>query len=234
MDAIIEWSGLRHDYAQGPTLRFEDLALPLGQHLLLRGASGSGKSTLLAMAAGLLTPSAGSLLMAGQALQRLSARERDAWRGANLGFLPQRLHLSASLSVNENLELVALSAGLRPEPGRADALLAGLGLSGLGARPVHRLSLGQAQRVALARALMRRPRFLLVDEPTANLDDESAAQVMSLLERAAAEQGACLVLATHDQRICAHIAAADACAKLGGLAWRELSLPKQVPSEGAR
>lgn len=234
MNAIIEWSGLRYDYAQGPALRFDDLALPAGQHLLLRGASGSGKSTLLALVAGLLTPGAGSLLMAGQALHLLSARQRDAWRGANLGFVPQRLHLSAALSVNENLALVHLSAGLRAEPGRAADLLAGLGLSDLGARPAHRLSLGQAQRVALARALMRRPRFLLVDEPTAHLDDESAAQVMSLLERAATEQGACLLLATHDRRICERDGSDTSGAGFGGLAWRELSLPKSAPIEAGR
>ena len=224
MMPTIEWTGLRYTYSQGPDLHFEDLALPAGQQLLLRGSSGSGKSTLLAMAAGLLSPSAGRLLMDGVPLQTLAPRALDAWRGANLGFLPQRLHLSPSLSVNENLGLVYISAGLKPEPQRAAELLTSLGLSGLGERPAYRLSLGQAQRVALARALMRRPRFLLADEPTANLDDESAEQVMALLERAAAEQAATLILATHDRRVSERVLAGQTRGQ--GRTWQQLVLPK--------
>ncbi|WP_263573570.1 ABC transporter ATP-binding protein [Roseateles oligotrophus] len=222
---MIEWSGLRYGYAQGPQLRFEDLVLPAGQHLLLRGGSGSGKSTLLALAAGLLSPSAGEMVLGATALHTLAPRQRDAWRAANLGFVPQRLHLSAALSVNENLALPYISAGLRPEPARAAELLACLGLRGLGERLPHRLSVGQAQRVALARALMRRPQFLLADEPTANLDDDSAAQVLELLQRAAAEQSATLVLATHDRRIAERVRGVD------GRDWRELVLPKLDQSE---
>ncbi len=206
---MIVWTGLRHAYAQGPLLAFADFHLPAGRHLLLRGGSGSGKSTLLALLAGLLTPTTGELVLAGTVLPTLSPRRLDAWRGANLGFVPQRLHLSAALSVNENLALPYISAGLRPEPGRAAELLAKLGLTDLGERLPHRLSVGQAQRVALARALMRRPRFLLADEPTAHLDDASTAQVIALLQQAAAEQSACLVLATHDGRIAERLLAAE-------------------------
>ncbi|WP_310389558.1 ABC transporter ATP-binding protein [Roseateles sp.] len=216
--AVIEWAGLRYHYAQGPQLVFEDFSLPSAQHLLLRGDSGSGKSTLLALLAGLATPSSGSLTLAGTALHKLSPRQLDAWRGAHLGFVPQRLHLSAALNVNENLALPYISAGLRPDRARAGELLMQLGLAGLGERLPHRLSLGQAQRVALARALMRRPRFLLADEPTANLDDDSAMQVIELLQQAAAEQSAALVLATHDRRVTEHL--------LNQQAWQELRLPK--------
>lgn len=201
MAAAIELQGLRHRYAQGAELAFEDLRLAAGEHLLLRGASGSGKSTLLALMAGLLSASSGSIVMAGTALQQLSPRQRDAWRGAQLGFVPQRLHLSAALSVLDNLALPALSAGLRPEPGRAAELLERLGLTALGRRLPHQLSVGQAQRVALARALMRRPRLLLADEPSASLDDANTAQALDLLLQAAEAQGATLVLATHDGRV---------------------------------
>ena len=217
---MIEWTGLRYGYAQGPLLAFEDFALPAGQHLLLRGGSGSGKSTLLALSAGLLTPSAGLLCLGGNAMNQLSPRQRDAWRGANLGFVPQRLHLSGALTVKENLSLPYLSAGLKADQGRADELMARLGLGGLGQRLPHRLSAGQAQRVALARALMRRPRFLLADEPTANLDDDSASQVIELLEQVVAEQSATLILATHDARIAGRVLTAEASV------WRELRLPK--------
>jgi putative ABC transport system ATP-binding protein len=224
VSSALSWHGLRYGYAQGPLLCFDDFSLPVGQHLLLRGGSGTGKSTLLALLAGLLTPTAGALVLAGTALQTLSPRRLDAWRGANLGFVPQRLHLSASLSATENLALPFISAGLSPEPGRAADLLARLGLSGLGQRLPHQLSVGQAQRVALARALMRRPRFLLVDEPTAHLDDDSTAQVIELLTQAAAEQSATLVLATHDGRIAEQLLAAD------DPNWQAWRLPKLAPN----
>lgn len=198
----IQWSGLSHHYAGGGSpVVFPDFSLPTGRHLLLRGPSGSGKSTLLALLAGLLTPSAGRIQMAGTELSTLSARQRDAWRGAQLGFVPQRLHLSASLSVLDNLALPFISAGLPPQPERALALLQQLGLQGLGARLPHQLSVGQAQRVALARALMRQPSLLLADEPSASLDDAHAQQVMHLLLEVAEAQGVSLILATHDARL---------------------------------
>ncbi|WIV99967.1 ABC transporter ATP-binding protein [Kinneretia aquatilis] len=198
----IQWSGLSHHYAGGGSpVVFPDFSLPTGRHLLLRGPSGSGKSTLLALMAGLLTPSAGRIQMAGTELSALSARQRDAWRGAQLGFVPQRLHLSASLSVLDNLALPFISAGLPPQPERALALMQQLGLQGLGARLPHQLSVGQAQRVALARALMRQPALLLADEPSASLDDAHAQQVLHLLLEVAAAQGVSLILATHDGRL---------------------------------
>ncbi|MDN3920568.1 ABC transporter ATP-binding protein [Roseateles violae] len=204
---MIEWRGLRHRYAAGTEIVFDDFELREGRHLLLRGASGSGKSTLLALLAGLLSASEGRLLVAGQDLRAMSARQRDAWRGATLGFVPQRLHLSAALTVRGNLELPALCAGLPVDHGRADELLDRLELHALAQRLPHQLSVGQAQRVALARALMRRPRLLLADEPSAGLDDANTARMLALLSQTAAEQGATLVLATHDARV---IAAADA------------------------
>lgn len=198
---MIELQGLSYRYATGPEIRFADLGLAPGEGLLLRGASGSGKSTLLALLAGLLRASSGRVVVGGIELGSLSARQRDAWRGANLGFVPQRLHLSAALSVADNLGLSYAAAGLPVDAARIDELLRRLGLADLALRKPHQLSLGQAQRVALARALLRRPRLLLADEPTANLDDEACEAGLSLLQQAAAEQGACLVIATHDSRV---------------------------------
>ena len=199
--ATIEWQGLRYRYGQESEIAFDDLKLAAGQHLLLLGASGSGKSTLLALLAGLLSPSAGQVRMAGQSLQDLSPRERDAWRGAQLGFVPQRLHLSASLTVADNLDLPYVCAGLPPDRARAALLLDQLGLAAVSQRLPHQLSVGQAQRVALARALMRRPKLLLADEPSASLDDDNTAAMLDLLLGAAAGQGAMLVLASHDARV---------------------------------
>ena len=205
---MIAWTGLRHRYAHGPGLAFDDLTLPAGQHLLLRGASGSGKSTLLALIAALMRPSGGEITVNGTALHALTARQSDAWRGANLGFVPQRLHLSAALTVADNLALPFIAAGLKPDAARAADLLKRLGLSELAQRLPHQLSVGQAQRVALARALMRRPKLLLADEPSASLDDANTAQMLALLLQAATEQDATLVVATHDARLVQ---------KLGGL-----------------
>ncbi len=197
---MIEMRGLRYRYRGGAEMVYADLSLAAGEHLLLRGASGSGKSTLLALLAGLLTPTAGQVLVAGQDLAALRPSQRDAWRGAALGFMPQRLHLSSALSVEENLCLPYLSAGLPLDAERMHSLLGELGLGGLLQRRPHQLSLGQAQRVALLRALLRRPRLLLADEPTANLDDESAAACLALLTEVCDRQGTSLVLATHDSR----------------------------------
>lgn len=197
----IAWQGLRYRYVQGPEIVFADLQLAPGRGLLLRGASGSGKSTLLALMAGLLAASQGRITMAGTALDALGPRERDRWRGRTLGFMPQRLHLSAALSVRDNLGLPFVGAGLAVDAARIDALLQRLELTALAERRPQQLSLGQAQRVALARALVRRPRLLLADEPSANLDDAATAAVLGLLQTVATEEGATLVLATHDGRV---------------------------------
>jgi putative ABC transport system ATP-binding protein len=193
--------GADRDRASGVDLRFPHFALPAGGHLLLRGASGSGKSTLLALMAGLQTPAGGRLTMAGVEVGALAPAARDAWRGAHLGFMPQRLHLSPSLSVRDNLSLPYVAAGLAPDLARIRALLDELGIAALEDRRPHALSQGQAQRVALARALLRAPRFVLADEPTANLDDEACDATLALLRRAASEHGVCLIIASHDARI---------------------------------
>ena len=109
---VIETRALRYDYPRGPSLAFPDLDVPQGATLLLRGNSGAGKSTWLALAAGLLTASAGEVAVAGQPLSALSRTARDGWRARHLGFLPQKLHLSDALSVERNLALAFYAAGL--------------------------------------------------------------------------------------------------------------------------
>jgi putative ABC transport system ATP-binding protein len=115
--------------------------------------------------------------------------------------VPQRLHLSPSLSVRDNLSLPFVAAGLAPDLARIRAVLDELGIGALQDRRPHALSQGQAQRVALARALLRSPRFVLADEPTANLDDDACGATLALLRRAAADHSVCLVIASHDARI---------------------------------
>ena len=108
---MIETRALSYAYPSGPVLSFHDVDLPQGGTMLLRGNSGSGKSTWLALAAGLLTPSAGEVVIAGQPLSKLSRAARDAWRARSIGFLPQKLHLSDALTVERNLALAFYAAG---------------------------------------------------------------------------------------------------------------------------
>ena len=164
---MIALRGLSHRYPNAILLTFPDFEAPQGSRVVLRGPSGSGKSTLIALCAGLLTVQTGSLRVADTELGSLPSARRDAWRGATLGVVPQRQHLSASLTVLENLSLAYVGAGLRGDRQRLIEVLAELGLAELAQRRPHTLSVGQAQRVALARALVRRPPILLVDEPTA-------------------------------------------------------------------
>jgi putative ABC transport system ATP-binding protein len=192
---------LEFAWTPGSVLRFADFELAQGGQALLVGTSGSGKSTLLALIAGLLTPSTGRVVVAGTDMASLPSGARDAWRGATLGFVPQRLHLSESLSVAENLALPYIACGAAVDRRRIAALLDRLDLASLAARRPHELSVGQAQRAALARALLRRLCVLLVDEPTANLDDAMSRAVVELLVETAHETAATLVIATHDARV---------------------------------
>jgi putative ABC transport system ATP-binding protein len=206
---VIETRGLGLAYPQAPVLRFPDVVVPQGGTLLLRGLSGSGKSTWLALVAGLLTPVSGGVVVAGQAVQALAGAARDRWRARTLGFLPQKLFLSEALSVSDNLALVFFAAGLPVDRGAIDRALASLDLTALASRKPSQLSGGQAQRVALARALLLQPRVLLVDEPTASLDDEACAAALALLQRCAADAGATLVVSTHDARVVQALPAAQ-------------------------
>jgi putative ABC transport system ATP-binding protein len=197
---MISTQDLRYRYPTGMPLAFAGMRVPQGAALVLRGNSGSGKSTLLALAAGLLVATQGSIEVAGQNPAKLSATQRDAWRGRTVGFLPQRLHLSDALTVFDNLALAYFAIGQPTDKAQIMRSLDALGVADLAQRKPHALSGGQAQRVALARSVLMQPRVILADEPTASLDDDAAFDAITLLAQAAQRCQATLVVATHDAR----------------------------------
>ncbi len=181
-----------------------DFAVSAGESVAIVGASGSGKSTLLGLLAGLDLPTRGRVLLAGQDLAALDEDGRAALRGRELGFVFQSFHLLPALTALENvmlpLELLGI-AGAAETVEVAEAMLARVGLADrLHHAPKH-LSGGEQQRVALARAFAVRPRLLLADEPTGNLDAATGQQVINLMFEMNAEQGTTLVLVTHDESL---------------------------------
>lgn len=198
---MIDTQGLGFRFAgTNGVLRFPDVRVPSGGTLLLRGPSGSGKSTWLSLVAGLRVASEGRVSVAGTDLGTLSGPQRDRWRSACVGVLPQRLGLSDALTVFDNLALVYFAAGLPVDRRAIERGLAALGVGALAQRRPQQLSGGQAQRVALARAVLRRPAVVLADEPTASLDDAACENVLALLREHSQAHGATLVVATHDAR----------------------------------
>ena len=198
---MIDTQGLAFRFAGHSTaLCFGDVHVPAGSTLFLRGPSGSGKSTWLSLVAGLRVASEGRVSVAGTDLGTLSGAQRDQWRSAHVGVLPQRWGLSDALTVFDNLALVYFAVGLAVDRRAIERGLEALGVGGLSQRRPAQLSGGQAQRVALARALLRRPVLVLADEPTASLDDAACAAVLSLLREHTQAHGATLVVATHDAR----------------------------------
>ena len=192
---------LAYRYPGGAELRFDDVDVAQGGLLLLRGVSGSGKSTWLALAAGLLAATGGDITVAGQSLSALGKVAGDAWRARTIGFLPQKLHLSAALTVHDNLAMAQWAAGQPRDEGRIAQALTALDVQALAHRKPAQLSGGQAQRVALARAVLLQPKVILADEPTASLDDDAADASLALLHATAQRLGATLVIATHDARV---------------------------------
>lgn len=197
---MLRIANLRHRFGDRAALELPQFAAAAGEHWLVLGASGSGKTTFLNLAAGLLPATEGSVEVDGQVLSSLKGGALDRWRGRTVGVVPQKLHLVPSLSVAQNLALASYLAGLPENSGRARSLLDELGLGDKASSRPHQLSHGQAQRVAVARAVMNRPKLLLADEPTSNLDDAACAAALDLLQSQARACGATLVVATHDQR----------------------------------
>jgi ABC-type lipoprotein export system ATPase subunit len=182
-------------------IQFQDFSIPQGEHGLLLGESGSGKTTLLHIIGGLLRKYSGTVSIQDTALNALSEAALDTFRGRQIGFIFQRNHLISALSVEKNLALSPYLAGLPIERDRIDAVLSSLDLSEKKKSRISELSHGQAQRVAIARAVLNKPSIILADEPTSALDDKNCERVITLLTDVARQNGATLLVATHDQRL---------------------------------
>ena len=183
--------------ARGEVRALDRLSLEVaaGEFLAVRGSSGSGKSTLLAIVGGLAQPTQGQVDVSGHALASLSSAERARFRAEHIGFVFQMFHLLPYLNILDNVLLAAPTAAQEQRDYAAE-LLERFGLTPrLSHRPAQ-LSAGERQRVAMARALLNRPRLLLADEPTGNLDDRNAAAVLDLLSQYHA-QGGTILLVTH-------------------------------------
>ena len=206
---VLQLEGLRKSYNLGKPTEVEvlhgiDLELQRGDFACLVGQSGSGKSTLLNQLGLLDTPTAGELRLLGQPTARMDDAGRTALRGRDIGFVFQFHHLIPAFTALENVLMPLMAARGRPsaaDTGQAMALLEAVGLEKLASRRPDQLSGGQQQRVAVARALITRPALLLADEPTGNLDSQSAAGVFSLFRRFNAEFGCAVLLVTHDPRL---------------------------------
>ena len=198
---MISVRGLAHRYGVVEALRLGEWNVAQGERWLVLGPSGCGKTTLLHIVAGLVRPSEGQVEVSGENLGRLDAPRLDRWRGTTVGIVLQALHLLKHLSVRDNLRLAQYLAQVPQDDARIADTLGALGVGQKAERRPSELSQGEQQRVAIARAVVNRPKLLLADEPTANLDDAAAGKVVDLLTEQAARYGATLVVATHDARV---------------------------------
>ena len=203
-NVIIETQDLHKEYKRDEfkvvALQSANIQIHKGEFIALMGPSGSGKSTLLHLIAAIDRPSHGSVRVLGQSLQDLSDKEIAHWRNEHVGFIFQTFNLIPVLTARENVELPLLLTNLSKKE-RIDHAETALKLVGLGDRMGHyprQLSGGQEQRVAIARAIVTDPDLILADEPTGDLDAQSATEVLTILSKLNKEQSKTVVMVTHD------------------------------------
>ena len=210
MSELIRCANVCKDYVRGAesvrVLRNVDLSVKDGTFVALMGPSGSGKTTLLNLIGGLDTPTSGEIEVDGLRLDSVSARYLARWRARSVGFVFQFYNLLPVLTAQGNIELPLLLTGLSRSERKRNAALA-LDIVGLGDRRRHKpgeLSGGQQQRVAIARALVSDPRLLVCDEPTGDLDRQTADEILELLQTLHRDLGKTIVMVTHDPKAADH------------------------------
>ncbi|MGH8147465.1 MAG: ABC transporter ATP-binding protein [Rhodanobacteraceae bacterium] len=204
--SLVHIQGLSKTYTRGKqkleVLHHIDLDIARGDFFALMGPSGSGKTTLLNLIGGLDSPSEGGLIVGGKRIDKMSEGELARWRASNVGFVFQFYNLMPGLTAQKNVELPLLLTKLSGAKRKKNAAIA-LQLVGLEDRASHKpseLSGGQQQRVAIARAIVSDPSLLVCDEPTGDLDRQSAEDVLGLLQRLNREHGKTIVMVTHDPK----------------------------------
>ena len=208
---VIELKDIIKSYGEGDSrvdvLRNISLSIEQGDFVAIIGQSGSGKSTLLHMLGALDSPTRGRVLFEGRSLNGLSCAEAAAFRNRQLGFVFQFHHLLPEFSTVENVAMQAVIGGMERHEAlkRAAAALESVGLAERGAHNVTTLSGGERQRAAIARATLLRPKVLLADEPTGNLDEKTGSMVMDLLLELNRAEGMTLVVVTHNRELAARM-----------------------------
>ncbi len=184
-------------------IRGIDLRIETGEFSAIVGPSGSGKTTFLNVISGLDTPTEGEVWLAGKKISTMSGRELSDFRRDHIGFIFQAYNLIPVLTVEENVEYIMLLQGISKSERhrRVEAVLAELGLEGFAHRLPTKLSGGQQQRVAVARAIVSEPSLVLADEPTANLDSKTGAELLELMRELNEKRGITFVFSTHDLQI---------------------------------
>lgn len=198
---MLQTKGLKFSYDGTTKLEFPDVSCGKGERWLLLGQSGSGKTTLLHLLGGLRTAKVGQVIVDGVDLSNLSKSELDQYRGKHIGIVFQKAHFVKALTVEENLMLAQNLAGTSISKERIKDLLSRLNVGHKLKSKPDSLSIGEQQRVAIARALINQPAIILADEPTSALDDKNCDEVIELLEQQAQQEGATLLIVTHDGRL---------------------------------
>ena len=210
MSSLVSIRNLVMTYQRGPekvhVLHGLDLEIPHGDFVALMGPSGSGKTTLLNLIGGLDTPTSGEIEIEGQRIDQFSDGQLAHWRSQHVGFVFQFYNLMPTLTAQKNVELPLLLTKLNSadRKRRAEIALSLVGLSERGSHRPNELSGGQQQRVAIARAIVSDPTFLICDEPTGDLDRQSAEEVLGLLQLLNKEHGKTIIMVTHDPKAAEH------------------------------